>query len=125
MAFRRLIATVTAACFLSLGFQSTASATVIGTQTYLNHADRASQITQIQTALSRPDVRNQLVRLGVDPAAATERVASLSDQELASVSGKLDALPAGGDGLFTVIGIVFLVLLILELTGVTDIFKKF
>ena len=124
MAFRRVIVSVTAACFLAIGFQSVASATVIGTQDYLNHMDRASQITQIQSALSRQDVRNQLVRLGVDPVAASERVASLSDQELASVSGKLDALPAGGDGLLAVIGIVFIVLLILELTGVTDIFKK-
>ena len=125
MAFRRLIAAITAACFLSIGFQSTASATVIGTEAYINHADRASQITQIRAALSRQDVRDQLVRMGVDPAAASERVASLSDEELARVSGKLDALPAGGDGLLAVIGIVFIVLLILELTGVTDIFKKF
>ena len=124
MVFRRFIAAVTAACFLGIGFQSTASATVIGTQDYLSHADRASQITQIQATLSRQDVRGQLVRLGVDPVAASERVASLSDQELAQVSGKLDALPAGGDGLLAVIGIVFIVLLILELTGVTDIFKK-
>jgi hypothetical protein len=64
------------------------------------------------------------VRLGVDPAAASERVASLSDEELASVAGKLDALPAGGD-FFAVVGIVFVVLLILELTGVIHIFKKF
>jgi uncharacterized membrane protein (Fun14 family) len=35
----------------------------------------------------------------------------------------LDEAPAGGDAL-AVIGIVFLVLLILELTGVIDIFKK-
>ena len=124
MNFRQMIAAITAVCFLSIGFQATASATVIGTQAYLNHADRASQIAKIQTTLSRQDVRDQFVRLGVDPVAATERVASLSDRELASVSDKLDALPAGGDVL-VVIGIVFVVLLILELTGVIDIFKKF
>ncbi len=123
MVFRRLIVILTATCFLSIGFQ-TASAGVIGTQDYLAGADRAGQIAQIQSALSRHDVRDQLVRLGVDPVAASERVASLSNQELAQVAGKLDALPAGGDGLLAVIGIVFIVLLILELTGVTDIFKK-
>jgi hypothetical protein len=63
------------------------------------------------------------VRLGVDPVAATGRVASLSDQELSRVSGQIDQLPAGGD-ILAVIGIVFVVLLILELTGVIDIFKK-
>lgn len=124
MALRRLIASATAACFLSIGFQSVASASVIGTQQYLKTAERSQQITRIQSALARQDVRDQLVRLGVDPVAAGERVASLSDEELARVSGKLDSLPAGGDGLLAVIGIVFIVLLILELTGVTDIFKK-
>ena len=36
----------------------------------------------------------------------------------------MNTLPAGGDGFLAVLGIVFLVLLILELTGVIDIFKK-
>lgn len=123
MAFRRLMAALTAACMLALGFQS-ASAGVIGTQDYLAGADRALQITKIQSVLAREDVRDQLVSLGVDPLAAGERVASLSDAELATISSKLDALPAGGDGLLAVIGIVFVVLLILEITGVTDIFKR-
>jgi uncharacterized membrane protein (Fun14 family) len=35
----------------------------------------------------------------------------------------MDQMPAGGDAL-AVIGIVFLVLIILELVGVIDIFKK-
>ena len=97
---------------------------MIGTQAYLSGVDRAGQIAQIQSALSRQDVRNELVRLGVDPAAASERVASLSDQELAQVSGKLDAAAGRRRRLLAVIGIVFVVLLILELTGVIDIFKK-
>jgi hypothetical protein len=36
----------------------------------------------------------------------------------------MEQMPAGGDAL-AIIGIVFLVLLILEAVGVTDIFKKF
>ena len=35
----------------------------------------------------------------------------------------MQSLPAGGDGLLAVIGVVFVVLLIFELTGVTT-FKK-
>ena len=52
------------------------------------------------------------------------RAATLSDAELAQVAEQMQTLPAGGDSLFAVIGIVFLVLLILELTGVIDIFKR-
>ncbi len=124
MGFRRLVVALTAACFLGIGFHTTASAGVIGTQEYLAGATRAGQIAHIQSALLRQDVRDQLVRLGVDPVAASERIASLSDGELTQIAGNLDALPAGGDSLLAVIGIVFVVLLILELTGVIDIFKK-
>ena len=123
MTLRRFMAAFSAACFLSIGIQN-ASAGVIGTRDYLAAADRDVQISQIQVALSRDDVRSELVRLGVDPVAASERVASLSAAELARVSGQIESLPAGGDSLLAVVGIVFIVLLILELTGVIDIFKK-
>ena len=123
MAFKRFVVFLMASCFVALGMQS-ASAGVIGTTDYLDGGVRAERIGQIQAALARADVRQELVRFGVDPTAATERVASLSDAELASVAGQIEQLPAGGDSFFAVIGIVFVVLLILELTGVTDIFKR-
>ena len=50
-------------------------------------------------------------------------MASLSDAELAQLEGRLQQLPAGGSAL-GLVGAVFLVLLILEITGVVDIFKK-
>lgn len=125
MRLRRTLVTITITCFLSMGLQAnTASAGVIGTQEYLSATDRAGQIASVQAALSRADVRTQLENLGVNPADAATRVASLSDQELATVAQKMDSLPAGGDSILVVIGIVFIVLFILELTGVIDIFKK-
>jgi hypothetical protein len=36
----------------------------------------------------------------------------------------MNELPAGADGALTVLGIVLLVLLVLELVGVTDVFKS-
>jgi hypothetical protein len=124
MDLRQLVVAITAACFLGLGLQSTASAGIIGTQEYLAAENRAGHLAEINAALSRADVQAQLVALGVDPAAAVTRAAALSDAELARVAEQMQTLPAGGDGLLAVIGIVFVVLLILELTGVTDIFKK-
>lgn len=125
MKLRRILLAVTASCFLSMSLQvTTASAGVIGTAEYLSASDRAGQVASIQAALSRADVRAQLESYGVDPADAGIRVAALTDSELAEVSQRLDSLPAGGDGFIAVIGIVFIVLIILELTGVIDIFKK-
>ncbi len=125
MRLRRTLVAITASCFLSMGLQATtASAGVIGTQEYLSASDRAGQIASVQAALSRADVRAQLEKFGVNPADAETRVASLSDQELVTVSEKMNSLPAGGDGVLVVIGIVFVILFILELTGVIDIFKR-
>jgi hypothetical protein len=124
MDFRRITVAITASCFLGLGLHSTASAGVIGTQDYLSAEARAGHLADINAALSRADVQEKLVSLGVNPADAVTRVAALSDAELAQMADQINTLPAGGDGLLAVIGIVFIVLLILELTGVTDIFKK-
>ena len=126
MQFRQTVLAITAACFLALGLQTTtASAGVIGTQAYLSAAARAGHLADINAAISRADVQAQLVSLGVDPANAVTRAAALSDAELAQVAQEMNNLPAGGDGLLAVVGIVFVVLMILELTGVIDIFKKF
>lgn len=121
----RTIVALTASAFLSLGLQATtASAGVIGTQDYLSATDRAGQIASVQASLSRADVRAQLEGYGVNASDAAARVASLTDQELTEVAQKMNSLPAGGDGVIAVVGIVFIVLLILELTGVIDIFKR-
>jgi hypothetical protein len=127
MAFRKTILALTATCFLGLGLTSTASATVIGTQDFLAAKAASTSATgdlaRVRAALQRSDVQQQLQALGVSPAQAEARVAALTDQELASMADGLEQLPAGGDGL-GLIGAVFVVLLILELTGVIDIFKK-
>ncbi len=125
MRLRRTLIALTTSCFLLMSFQATtASAGVIGTTEYLSATDRAGRIATVQAALSRADVQAQLEKLGVNPVDAVTRVASLTDSELADVADKMESLPAGGDGALVVIGIVFIVLFILELTGVIDIFKR-
>jgi hypothetical protein len=73
--------------------------------------------------LATDAVRNQLLELGVAPEAVDARIAALTPDEQRALAERLGELPAGGDVL-AVIGVVFLVLLILELVGVIDIFKK-
>lgn len=99
-----------------------ARAAVIGTDAVLNA--RVPAVTdQLQAALQREDVRARLVDLGVDPAQAGARVAAMTPAEAQRLQARIDSLPAGA-GALEVIGIVFLVLLILELVGVTNIFHK-
>ncbi len=100
-----------------------AYAGVISTQQYIGAIDREATIAHIDAVLARDEVKSELERRGVDPAAAAERVAALTDDELQQLASDLDNLPAGGS-LLGVVGVVFIVLLILELLGVIDIFKK-
>ncbi len=99
-----------------------ARAGMIGTAQLLAPSADA-QRTSVDVFLARADVRNQLEALGVDPADAAQRVAGLTDTELQALSGRIDALPAGGDALEVVL-IVILILLILELAGTIDIFPR-
>src|SRR5690349_365066 len=100
-----------------------ARAEMIGTGQLLS-ASAEAQRDQVSTFLAREDVRQQMVKLGVDPADAAVRVASLTDEELQTLSARIDSLPAGGTGALELVLVVFLVLLILELAGAIDIFKK-
>jgi hypothetical protein len=111
-----------AVMFLS-GVPLQAFAGVIGTDRAIAAEQHTQRIERLQGLLAREDVAQELVRRGVDPAAASERVAALTEAELATVAAQIDTLPAGA-GVVEVIGVVFVVLLVLELLGVTNVFTK-
>jgi len=104
-----------------LGLQTPAYAGMVGTGTVIAHQQTVMDRGQLLTTLNREDVREQLVAMGVDPKAARERVASLSDEELRSVTGHVQELPAGGDVLGVAL-FVFLVLLFTDIMGYTHVF---
>ena len=109
---------------LNLGSPLVAQAELIGTLQAVEANTRAQDLATVSSALARDQVRAQFVAFGVDPAQVETRVAALTDSELRTLAGKIAEAPAGADAL-AVIGIVFVVLLILEMVGVIDIFKKF
>jgi hypothetical protein len=121
--FVRFLVALVAVSVGMAGLVHTASAGVVGTRAVMMQVERAETVARVQAALDREAVQAQLMAHGVDPSAAMERVAALTDAELRYLDGRLAELPAGA-GVIEVIGIVFLVLLILELVGVIDIFKS-
>jgi hypothetical protein len=102
-----------------------AKAEMIGTEAALHLAGKENSRAIVTAFLERDDVRQTMERQGVDVAEARKRVAALSDAELMRVAQKIDQLPAGGDGVGTVVGailLVFFVLLITDLLGLTHVF---
>jgi Family of unknown function (DUF6627) len=108
---------------VSLGFMQIAHAGIVDTGVLIEQQAGTERLAKIESLLTRDDVAGQLLALGVDPADVQQRVQHLTDAEIAAFEQRLDAEIAGGSAI-GVIGTVFLVLLILELVGVTDIFKK-
>jgi len=106
-----------------LGFPGAALAGTVGTHAMMQMEARQAKVDQLQQAMLRDDVREALMAFGVTPEAAQERVATLTDQELLALEQQIDSLPAGGS-LLAVVGVVFVVLLILDLTGVTNVFTR-
>lgn len=115
--YRRFIAGLLAASMLGTALPSLALAGMVGTDTVA-----ASARDRVATALQRADVSARLEALGVRPDDVQARIAALSDQEVAKLAGQLDALPAGGDGIIGAIVLVFLVLLLTDIVGLTKIF---
>ena len=102
-----------------------AQAKMVTTDQVIEQSTSSDDRAQVRDFLMREDVQQQLALLGVDPDEAAERVAGLSDEEIQQIVGQLDDLPAGEGGLGVVVGailIIFLVLLITDLLGLTDVF---
>ena len=102
---------------------SSVFAAMVGTEAVLAVPDTAGARDQVRSFLDRQDVQFQLTARGIDPAEAKARIDSLSDAEVMQIADKIDQLPSGGDfwgTLLFVLLIVFITLLILEITGYTD-----
>jgi hypothetical protein len=108
---------------INLGFMSSVQAAIVDTSALVT-ISRDADFAAVRTQLDRADVQQQMAKLGVNAASIDMRVAALSDHELHLLAQDMQSAPAGGDGVLAVLGIVFLVLLVLEITGVIDIFKR-
>jgi hypothetical protein len=121
--FRRACVALLSASLVSLGMQAPAAAGVVGTAEAIAARQEDGARALVDATLAREDVRAQLEGMGVDRDTIEGRLDALSEAEIATLAGQIEQAPAGGDAL-AVIGIVFVVLIILELVGVIDIFKK-
>jgi len=103
-----------------------ANAGLIGTEQALALEAAEVERSLVLDFLARDDVRAGLIGLGVDPAQAAARVAGLSDAEIRDIAGRIGQLPAGQDFFGSIIGaalVVFLVLLVTDILGLTDVFS--
>ncbi len=119
----RNIARAMLICFAPFAiFAPVAQAGMIGTDQVISSTQTQSDRAHLIETLSRADLADQLRSAGVDPVQLQDRVSSLTDEEVAMLNEQFDQMPAGGFSFLGTAAFIFVVLLITDITGYTDIF---
>ena len=118
---QRLLALLLSALLMLMPVMGTQAA-MLGTDTLITTAQSQQSITGLQQLLQREDAQQQLLALGVRPDQVRERVASLSDSELARINQGIDTLNAGSESVLGILLVIFIVFVITDVIGATDIF---
>lgn len=105
-------------------FQS-AFAAIVGTEAVLDKSRAQEARAYLNQLLARRDVHNALAAQGIEPGEARARIDSLSDAEAIQAAEEFEQMPAGSgffETLLIIAFLVFLILLITDIAGYTDIF---
>ena len=107
---------------LTLSPVITAQAAMIDNGALLERATVQHTRDSLSRLLDRDQARQQLQALGVSPEWAQERARTLSDSELARINRGVEQLQTGGDSVLGVLLVIFIVFIITDAIGATDIF---
>jgi hypothetical protein len=119
---KRLFISILITSFTSLGFTQSVQAAIISTDQIAAAATAQQNQARITAALERPEVQAQLESLGISKSEAQARVASLTAEESAAMAHQIDTLPAGGDGIIGALVLIFVILLVTDILGLTKVF---
>ncbi len=100
---------------------SSANAGVISSSDMLVEQHQFENKQSVKAFLDRDDVKQQLVDMGVSPTDVDARINAMTDAELAELNANLQDAPAGA-GLVGVVLTIFIVFVITDVIGATDIF---
>ncbi|NYS62592.1 PA2779 family protein [Vreelandella salicampi] len=124
MATLRRYTSILLIALLALGSFPVAAAQTTGlvsTQAALEADNASDERERIHDILARADVQEQLLAQGVSPDEVKARVAALSDSEAKQMAEQLEAMPAGA-GVVGALFAVFVILLVTDILGLTDVY---
>ena len=111
---RAFIADITAALLFGLALALAVPqvhAEVIGTDATVSDTEKS----RVKDLLARPEVAAEMQKMGIDAAQAAARVDAMTPEEVHTLAGRLDSLPAGGQSRTDTILIIILIVLIIAL----------
>lgn len=120
--FSRTLAMVLSCLMLLTGLQSTvASAALVSSSELVRVEATQFDRDQLSALMQRQQAVTTLQTMGVDPTLVQERIQSMTAEELQAFNTQVDQMQAGGSALGVVV-LIFLILILLDLLGVTNIF---
>jgi hypothetical protein len=105
------------------GFQAPVLADMVDTADLVMQAELQIQRDDVRSFMARDDVRSAMLGYGVSADEVETRINNLTESELLQIQNRMSQLPAGGDALGIVLTIL-LVLVLLDVLGVTNIFPR-
>lgn len=100
-----------------------AQATLITSEQVADNQTAQNNRERVREFFDRADVQTQLQARGISADTAKSRVDMMTDNEIASINGHLDNLPAGGTDILGFFLIIFIILLITDILGLTHVFS--
>ncbi len=103
----------------------TVLAKMISTETVIEAGKAHEARMYVNSVLAREDVMASLLSQGIDMTEAKARVDNLTDSEIVSLADQIETAPAGGGAIGIIVGaavVVFIVLVVTDVLGYTDIF---
>ena len=117
---QRYVAMLLSVALMSLSFTNSQAA-LVGNDLVINHVQQSYAKAELLQTINREQVKQQLLSMGVNPGDIERRVNLMTQEEIAQLNRQIEELPAGGD-LLGVILIIFIVFVITDVIGATDIF---
>lgn len=96
---------------------------MVSTQSVLQVEQRSAQEARIVSVLQRAEASSMLAKNGLNVEQVESRLQRLSNAEVAQLAERADQIPAG-EGALELVLVIFLVLILLDILGVTDIFPR-
>lgn len=118
----RAFARIMAVMMVVIGLMSaSAQAAMVTTGDVISTASQQETRAQVLAILDQDEARDALLSLGVAPADVEQRVQDMTTAELQAFSKQVEEMQAGGSAVGVII-LIFVILIVLDLLGTTNIF---
>ena len=116
----KYLSVILSVTLMSMSFTG-AQAAMITNDQVINRVQHSYAQAELLQTINRSDVKQQLLNMGVKPEYIESRINLMTHEEIAQLNQQIEELPAGGDVLGVIL-IIFIVFVITDVIGATDIF---